>query len=78
MTGFWGNNPQPSEYIKLQARKRAESAVDKIENISRKKMIKSILDGVEPDFSEVKSYCGEELIDANGGEVRRIGFQSNS
>ena len=45
-----------------------------IENISRKKMIKSILDGVEPDFGEVKSYCGEELIDANGGEARRIGF----
>ncbi len=45
-----------------------------IENISRKKMIKSILDGVEPDFGEVKSYCGEELIDAAGGEVRRIGF----
>ena len=30
------------------------------------------------DTGEVKSYCGEELIDANGGEVREIGFQSNS
>ena len=45
-----------------------------IENISRKKMIKSILDGVEPDFSEVKSYCGEELIEGKGGEGRKIGF----
>ena len=45
-----------------------------IENISRKKMIKSILDGVEPDFREVRSYCGEELIDGKGGEGRKIGF----
>ena len=45
-----------------------------IENISRKKMIKSILDGVEPDFREVRSYCGEELINGKGGEGRKIGF----
>jgi hypothetical protein len=64
-----------------QARELARSydfSGGQIENISRKKMIKSILDGVEPNFCEVKSYCGEELIDASGGEVRRIGFQSNS
>ncbi len=60
-----------------QARELARSydfSGGQIENISRKKMIKSILDGVEPDFGEVKSYCGEELIDASGGEGRKIGY----
>ena len=37
-------------------------------------MIKTILDGTEPDFAEIKSYCGEELIEEKGGEARKIGF----
>jgi len=60
-----------------QARELAEGfdfSGGQIENISRKKMIKSIIDGVEPDFKEVKSYCGEELIRGKGGEGRKIGF----
>jgi len=60
-----------------QARELAESydfSGGQIENISRKKMIKSILDGIEPDFKEVKSYCGEELIEGKGGSGRKIGF----
>jgi len=60
-----------------QARELAEGfdfSGGQIENISRKKMIKSILDGTEPDFAEVKSYCGEELIQGTGGEIRKIGF----
>ena len=60
-----------------QARELAEGfnfSGGQIENISRKKMIKSILDGSEPDFAEIKSYCGEELIEGKGGEVRKIGF----
>lgn len=60
-----------------QARELAEDfnfSGGQIENISRKKMIKSILDGTEPDFSEIRSYCGEELIEGKGGELRKIGF----
>lgn len=60
-----------------QARELAESysfSGGQIENISRKKMIKAILDGTEPDFAEIQSYCGEELIEGKGGEARKIGF----
>ena len=60
-----------------QARELAEGfnfSGGQIENISRKKMIKSILDGSEPGFDEIKSYCGEELIEGKGGEVRKIGY----
>lgn len=60
-----------------QARELAEGfdfSGGQIENISRKKMIKSIIDGTEPDFAEVKGYCGEELIQGKGGECRKIGF----
>ena len=60
-----------------QARELAESysfSGSQIENISRKKMIKTSLDGTEPDFAEIKSYCGEELIEEKGGEARKIGF----
>ena len=60
-----------------QARELAESysfSGSQIENISRKKMIKTILDGTEPDFAEIKSYCVEELIEEKGGEARKIGF----
>lgn len=45
-----------------------------IENISRKKMITTILDGKSPSFPEVRTYCDEELIAGRGGEGRRIGF----
>ena len=45
-----------------------------IENISRKKVIQSIIDGKEPDFAEVKSYCGEELIDNKNRIGKRIGY----
>jgi len=60
-----------------QARELAESfdfSGGQIENISRKKMIKSILDGVEPDFNEVKGYCGEELIESKDSPCRKIGY----
>ena len=45
-----------------------------IENVSRKKVIQTIIDGREPDFDEVRSYCSEELLEGKGGEGRRIGF----
>ncbi len=45
-----------------------------IENVSRKKVIQTIIEGHEPSFDEVKGYCGEELIDNNNGQRKRIGF----
>ena len=45
-----------------------------IENITRKREIRYILDGVEPGFEEIRSYCGEETIKGRGFEGRRIGF----
>lgn len=45
-----------------------------IENISRKKVIQSIIDGTEPDFDEIKSYCGEELIEGKNKGGKRIGY----
>ena len=65
------------ELSEQQARELAEGysfSGGQIENISRKKVIKTILDGTEPDFAEIKGYCGEELIEGKGGESRKIGF----
>lgn len=45
-----------------------------IENISRKKVIQSIIDGTEPDFDVIKSYCGEELIENKERSSKRIGY----
>lgn len=41
-----------------------------IENISRKKMVLGILDGREPDFSAIQSFCSEEVIDSS----TKVGF----
>ncbi len=45
-----------------------------IENISRKKVVQSIIDGREPDYDEIRSYCSEELIDGKEHDGKRIGF----
>lgn len=45
-----------------------------IENISRKKLIQGILDGVEPSFEDLRTYCCEENI-VSAQPHRRIGFQ---
>lgn len=44
-----------------------------IENICRKKMIQSIIDGIEPNFEDIKSFCDDEIIDAKAN-VKKIGF----
>lgn len=45
-----------------------------IENISRKKMVQSIITGREPDFEEIVSFCEEEIIDGTDKSRNRIGF----
>ena len=44
-----------------------------IENVARKKTIKSILAEKEPDFEQIKEFCSEENID-NAPVRKRIGF----
>ena len=44
-----------------------------IENIVRKREIKSIIDDAEPGYEEVRAFCSEELI-GDGANRRRIGF----
>ena len=44
-----------------------------IENISRKHSIQSILDGMEPSFEVIKSYCSDETL-GNKEKMTRIGF----
>lgn len=44
-----------------------------IENIVRKKEVKSIIDSSEPSFDEIRAFCSEEII-GNGKGRRRIGF----
>lgn len=45
-----------------------------IENISRKRMIDSVISGYEPDYAAIKGYCGEELILKSVNSRRLIGF----
>lgn len=45
-----------------------------IENISRKKMVQSIITGREPNFEEIISFCKEEIIDGTDKSRNRIGF----
>lgn len=44
-----------------------------IENISRKKTIRSLINGREPSFADIRDFCAEELIEKGEGK-RRIGF----
>ncbi|MCQ2272981.1 MAG: ATP-binding protein [Bacteroidales bacterium] len=41
-----------------------------IENISRKKMVMGILDGKEPDYNDIRSFCSEEDIATS----RKVGY----
>ena len=45
-----------------------------IENIIRKKEIRFILDGIEPGFDEIRSFCGEERISGSESSRPKIGF----
>lgn len=44
-----------------------------IENISRKKLIQSVIGGSEPSFEDIRAYCSEENI-VSEQPHRRIGF----
>lgn len=44
-----------------------------IENISRKKTIRSLINGKEPSFADIRDFCSEELIEKDSGK-KKIGF----
>ena len=44
-----------------------------IENISRKRIVQSVLTGMDPSFEEILQMCREESLDGKG-EQRKIGF----
>ena len=44
-----------------------------IENISRKRTVKELIDGVQPTLAQLREYCAEENI-GERSERRRIGF----
>jgi len=54
--------------------KKFDFSGGQIENISRKKLVKSIIDGVEPDFNDLKAFCSQEIIDDKHPSSGRIGF----
>ena len=45
-----------------------------IENVSRKKMVQSIITGTEPSYEEMVEFCREEMIGNNRQTGNRIGF----
>lgn len=63
----------------LTVEQAAELAADfdlsggQIENISRKRSIQSILDGIEPTFEDIRSFCSVETL-GNARKTARIGF----
>ncbi|NMB37934.1 MAG: AAA family ATPase [Bacteroidales bacterium] len=45
-----------------------------IENVSRKKMVQSIITGTEPSYEEMVEFCREETIEDSRKSANRIGF----
>ena len=66
--------PDLSEEQARELAVRFDFSGGQIENVSRKKAIRCILDGVDADFSEILGYCAEECICDGDRPARRIGF----
>ena len=64
--------PELSEAEALQLAKNFDFSGGQIENIIRKKTIKSLITGAEPSFDDIREYCIEESMDAT--PHRKIGF----
>ena len=64
--------PELSEAEALQLADDFDFSGGQIENIIRKKTIKSLITGAEPSFDDIREYCMEESMDAT--PHRKIGF----
>ena len=64
--------PELSEPEALQLATDFDFSGGQIENIVRKKTVKSLISGAEPSFDDIREYCMEERIDA--APHRKIGF----
>ncbi len=65
--------PELSEEEALSLAEDFDFSGGQIENISRKRTVKELIDGVKPTLAQLREYCAEENI---GGQSkrRRIGF----
>ena len=66
--------PELSEAEAVSLAAEFDFSGGQIENISRKRMIDSVIGGHEPDYAAIKGYCGEELILKSVNSRRLIGF----
>ena len=64
--------PELSEIEASQLANDFDFSGGQIENIVRKKTVKSLISGSEPSFAEIREFCSEEGID--NAPRRKIGF----
>lgn len=65
--------PELSEQQAFELSSSFHFSGGQIENIVRKKMVYALLNGTEPGFDQVRSFCEEEGM-GESSQVRRIGF----
>jgi hypothetical protein len=65
--------PELSETEASQLASDYDFSGGQIENISRKKTVKSLISGEKASFEDIVAYCREENIDDSSSR-RRIGF----
>ncbi len=66
--------PELSEEEALGLARDYDFSGGQIENIVRKKEVKSLIVGQEPSIAEIRSYCDEELIGDVAPSKKKIGF----
>ena len=66
--------PSLSEEEALTLASAYDFSGGQIENIVRKKEVKSLISGEEPTFDQIREYCDEEVIGDRPERKRRIGF----
>lgn len=65
--------PELSEEEALSLAEDFDFSGGQIENISRKRTVKELIDGVKPTLAQLREYCAEENI-GEQSKRRRIGF----
>lgn len=65
--------PELSEQQAFELSSSFHFSGGQIENIVRKKMVYALLNGTEPGFEQVRSFCKEEGM-GESSQVRRVGF----
>lgn len=66
--------PELTDADALELATRYGFSGGQIENVARKRDIAAILDGIDPSFDLLRSYCNEESLQHNTTTRRSIGF----